>query len=1024
MNKVTTTKIRVSVITRTKDRPALVRRAIVSVLEQTLDEWEHIIVNDGGDAASLESVAALFQDRYQGRLQIIHHPASLGMQNASNAGIARATGEFLVIHDDDDSWAPDFLRRTVSCLDRHGPEAQVQGVVTQSTQIFEEIDADGQPRELRRRPYYPFDSITLFKLAAGNLFPPICFLFRRAAWEKTGPFDQAFDALGDWDFNLRFSRLFEIEVLACTLANYHWRHQSLGNQYANTVTDAVHDQHIKMTDYLRNAYLRRDLDQGKNDLGWLLNVAPLLNVTPAIRDNVSVQLEENRRTRHLVELLHDSSVHLQGYLYQITADLARVWRLKTWLLDRRKHWFGKKNQTAARTLSFPQNREVENPHATLRALSERVEHLSFDVFDTLISRPLRQPADLFWIMQPHVRTLLGRPGLDFKTIRVNAEALARGRRRMEHKHDEVSLEDIYCCLRELLDCTDSQTEEIKALELQTEQKVLLPMPGLISWIREQQKKGRPVTLISDMYVSAAWLSQLLATKGIEASELFVSSEIKCSKYEGKLFDYWLNGSEVKPNRVAHVGDNPVSDIEQPRRRGMHTLHWQLPAAEKTFVDQVEALTGGWNNDLLSSHYTGLVRRRRWMAMAEELEDDSLWSRLGYEMAGPLYVSFVYWILRKASQTGCRTLYFLARDGFPLHQTACKIAAALGLNINCVYTYASRRLLNLPAITCLDAEAMEFLCCPNPAMTARDFFLRVGLEPPDDATFNALGIHRPDQIMTHAGGGFIDESWRWGLGELFRRREEEILGLARAEFKQLADYFDDINLGNDVFGVVDLGWQASSVRSIRRLLKRMGKRSEFNAYYFATWRYAQPALDEGCTLTSFYCHLHKPQLRADLLAESVELIEMFFADTMPSIVSLNKNGEDWLPICGSPELSPHHQAAMDTARKAAMTFVDDMLPWLPDPRDHQGASGLGYLDAILARVLRNPKPSEADTLGDLSLRNSFGGQGPLRHLAKTLDQQGQPLSGQALREAYDNCYWKKGFAVRLTNEQRAELGAPL
>jgi glycosyltransferase involved in cell wall biosynthesis len=50
-------------------------------------------------------------------LRVLHHAHSKGMEAASNAGIHASTGEFVVIHDDDDSWHPDFLRETVDYLD-------------------------------------------------------------------------------------------------------------------------------------------------------------------------------------------------------------------------------------------------------------------------------------------------------------------------------------------------------------------------------------------------------------------------------------------------------------------------------------------------------------------------------------------------------------------------------------------------------------------------------------------------------------------------------------------------------------------------------------------------------------------------------------------------------------------------------------------------------------------------------------------------------------------------------------------
>jgi glycosyltransferase involved in cell wall biosynthesis len=67
------------------------------------------------------------------------------MEAASNAGIAACDSDYIVIHDDDDSWCPDFLERTVAFLD--GPEgARYGGVATHS-----HVRVRGNPRRPRHR---------------------------------------------------------------------------------------------------------------------------------------------------------------------------------------------------------------------------------------------------------------------------------------------------------------------------------------------------------------------------------------------------------------------------------------------------------------------------------------------------------------------------------------------------------------------------------------------------------------------------------------------------------------------------------------------------------------------------------------------------------------------------------------------------------------------------------------------------------------------------------------------------------
>lgn len=267
-------RARVAVVTRTKNRAILLERAIHSVLEQKFHDWTHVIVNDGGDAEEVHRVLVPNLDAYRGRVVVINNPASVGMEAASNIGIRACTSEFVVIHDDDDSWEPDFLASCVEFMDSTNKpqlDCQYGGVVTHSLRVIEEMDG----QDVRRVEAEPFNawmsSISLFRLAAGNTFPPISFLFRRDVWEEVGCFREELPVLGDWDFHLRVCARYEIGLIPELLANYHHRATIQSGDYGNTVfvADAKHRAYENL---YRNELLRRDLETGKTGLGFLVNV--------------------------------------------------------------------------------------------------------------------------------------------------------------------------------------------------------------------------------------------------------------------------------------------------------------------------------------------------------------------------------------------------------------------------------------------------------------------------------------------------------------------------------------------------------------------------------------------------------------------------------------------------------------------------------------------------------------------------------------------------------------------------------
>lgn len=277
---------RVSIVTRTKDRPLFLRRAITSITSQTFQEWELIIVNDGGDPAVVDELVAPLPSDTRQRIRVINHETARGRWQAANAGVGSAAGEFLVLHDDDDSWDKSFLDEAVRYLDEH---ADREGVVSRIEIIWEERRGETIV-ELSREPFLP-DSVAplLMNQQRFNQFVPIAFLYRRSLHDQLGPYDETLPVVGDWVFN---TRVLERGPLAYLPGGprvfWHQRPTSTGVD-GNSVI-AARDDHR-----LHDALLR---DQEFRSLVARDGSAPALYLEARLRDTEELVVREIARLRH------------------------------------------------------------------------------------------------------------------------------------------------------------------------------------------------------------------------------------------------------------------------------------------------------------------------------------------------------------------------------------------------------------------------------------------------------------------------------------------------------------------------------------------------------------------------------------------------------------------------------------------------------------------------------------------------------------------------------------------------------
>lgn len=271
--------------------------------------------------------------------------------------------------------------------------------------------------------------------------------------------------------------------------------------------------------------------------------------------------------------------------------------------------------------------------------------ISFDVFDTLLFRPLQAPIDLFFELAHRLRY----PGL--KQLRIEAEALAR---RKKGGNAEVTLKEIWFELERISGI--SATEGMET-EFQIEMEFCRANPYFLQVIPHLRDQGVTMILCSDMYLDSEKILQLLHHCGFYGfHRCFVSCDYGVSKSTGALFDK-IKQSYGENRKYIHFGDNPISDVKMAQKKGFEAIHYPNVNAAGRKMRCTDM------SPLIASAYAGIVNGHLYNGSAQFSSD----YELGFIYGGLFVTGFCQFIHDYAQKEPLDRLLFLARDGEILHK---------------------------------------------------------------------------------------------------------------------------------------------------------------------------------------------------------------------------------------------------------------------------------------------------------------------------------------------------------------------
>jgi glycosyltransferase involved in cell wall biosynthesis len=196
----------VSAVIPTYNRAEYVGGAVESVLDQTYDRVEVVVVNDGSTDRTPKVLADYAADD---RVSVLHNDRNRGIPYAMNRGVDAARGEFIGVFGDDDRWRPRKIERQVEVMAERDEEycgVYTAGVITDGAGTVLEHVRTGASGDV-----YPDVLVRM------SILPHSGQLVRAECLRAVGGFDTDFSVACDWDLTVRLAKRWKFAYVPETL---------------------------------------------------------------------------------------------------------------------------------------------------------------------------------------------------------------------------------------------------------------------------------------------------------------------------------------------------------------------------------------------------------------------------------------------------------------------------------------------------------------------------------------------------------------------------------------------------------------------------------------------------------------------------------------------------------------------------------------------------------------------------------------------------------------------------------------
>ncbi len=528
---------------------------------------------------------------------------------------------------------------------------------------------------------------------------------------------------------------------------------------------------------------------------------------------------------------------------------------------------------------------------------DKYKIVSIDVFDTLLFRTVSEPEEIFRITCERAvqNNMMDRftDSQVFCHVRMYAEYSTRC---LEQK-----LEDIYSYMTAAF----SNCQSIMQIELETEKQNSYINESIKSLIYDAHNLGIRVILVSDMYLTGTQIKDMLEYHNFDTSvigDILVSSEVGCSKYEGKLYEYILHRYEITDSKsILHIGDNFEADYIKAREHGYCSIYYDI--IRDHYLSKFE-LEKEYNGGMILPDIMGL---RKLAAALNPYSGKNYeeWYEMGATIIGPFLAIMCDYLSDYCIDRNIKYLYPIMREGAMFAELLSFFFELKEYDIEIQKFYASRRSTFLAGMDRLSSPAglienLKYL------RTLMSLLVLLGLDPNDERIASISNITSKEifenpillkKVMSFFNKNDVKEKIIIGM-----REQRHLLEGYLRRFKFDADY-----------AFLDMGYKGTSMYSILRVLDMMGI-SNAKAYKLI-------AISDVCSILRLGNNINRFCNFCEVSEKNYVLLENVMIGNEKSTQGYCKNDQTVEPIMEENNYDMRRIEGMKACRDGIMTFIE-------------------------------------------------------------------------------------------------------